>query len=109
MKYGKLKKTWQFSKVYQEGDKYYSNLFILYVLPNKICEIRVGLTVSKKVGKSVQRNRVKRLIREIVRSVKTFKPGYDLVFIARRSAVDIEYSKAKESIFYLLNRANILY
>jgi len=108
MKYEKLKKSWQFRKVYKEGDKYYGNLFILYVLPNRTQEIRLGLTVTKKVGISVQRNRIKRVIREVIRLSKGIAPGNDLVIIARKAAVDLKYSQAQRSLTYLLHRARIL-
>ena len=108
MKYGKLKKNWQFSRVYKAGDKYYGNLFILYVLPNGTQETRIGLTVTKKVGRSVQRNRIKRVIREVIRLSKEIAPGNDLVIIARKAAVDLKYSQAQRSINNLLYRARIL-
>ncbi len=108
MKHGRLRKSWQFRKIYKEGDKYFSNLFILYVLPNNTQEIRVGLTVTKKVGISVQRNRIKRVIREVLRSLKGIAPGNDLVVIARKSAVNLKYSQARDSLTYLLYRARVL-
>jgi len=108
MKYGKLKSSWQFNKVYKEGDKYSGDLFILYVLPNNTQETRIGLTVTKKVGISVQRNRIKRVIREVFRSLKEIVPGNDLVVIARGTAVDLKYSQAQDSLTHLLHRAHIL-
>ncbi len=108
IKYGRLRKSWQFGRIYREGDKYFSNLFILYVLPNNTHEIRIGLTVTKKVGISVQRNRIKRVIREVFRSLKGIEPGNDLVVIARRSAVNLKYSQARNSLTYLLYRARVL-
>jgi len=108
MKYGRLKKSWQFSKIYKEGDKYFGNLFVLYVLPNNTHETRIGLTVTKKVGTSVQRNRIKRVIREVLRSLKEIAPGNDLVVIARKTAVDLRYSQAQDSLTHLLYRARIL-
>ena len=108
MKYGKLKKSWQFGRVYKEGDKYFSSLFILYVLPNNTHETRIGLTVTKKVGISVQRNRIKRVIREVFRSLNGIEQGKDIVVIARKSAVDLKYSQAHNSLINLLHRARIL-
>ncbi len=108
MKYERLKKSWQFSKVYKEGDKYFSNLFILYVLPNNTQEIRVGLTVTKKVGISVQRNRIKRVIREALRSLEGIAPGRDLVVIARKSALNLKYLPARGTLINLLHRARVL-
>jgi ribonuclease P protein component len=108
MKYGKLKKSWQFRKIYREGGKYLDNLFILYVLPNNTQETRIGLTVTKKVGMSVQRNRIKRVIREVFRSLSEIAPGNDLVVIARRASVNVKYSQVQDSLTNLLHRAHIL-
>lgn len=108
MKYGKLRRNWQFSKIYKEGDKYFGDLFILYVLPNNTQETRIGLTVTKKVGVSVQRNRIKRVIREVFRSLEGIAPGNDLVVIARKAAVDLKYAQAQDSLTHLLHRARIL-
>ena len=108
MKYGRLKKSWQFDKIYKTGDKYYSNLFILYVLPNNTQETRIGLTVTRKVGISVQRNRIKRVIREILRSFEEIKQGNDLVVIARKAAVNMKYWQAENALTGLLCRARIL-
>jgi len=108
MKYGRLKKSWQFRKVYNEGDKYFGKLFILHVLPNNTQEIRLGLTVTKKVGISVERNRIKRVIREVFRLYEGILPGNDLVVVARKSAVDLKYSQARNSLTNLLHRARVL-
>ena len=108
MEYGKLKRSWQFSRVYKEGHKHFGNLFVLCVLSNNTQETRIGLTVTKKVGTSVQRNRIKRVIREVFRSLKGIAPGNDLVVIAREAAVNLKYSEAQDSLIHLLHRARIL-
>ena len=108
MKYERLRKTWQFGRIYKSGDKYFGNLFILYVLPNNTKETRLGLTVTKKVGTSVQRNRIKRIVREVFRSLEEIPQGNDLVVIARKSALDLKYSQARDSLTHLLYRARML-
>jgi ribonuclease P protein component len=108
MKYGKIKRSWQFRKIYKEGVKYFDNLFVLYVLPNNTQQTRIGLTVTKKVGISVQRNRIKRLIREVFRSLSEIAPGNDLVIIARKAALNLKYSQVQASLNRLLYRAGIL-
>jgi len=108
MKFGRLKKSWQFNKIYKDGEKYFGDLFILYILPNNTNEIRIGLTVTKKVGISVQRNRIKRVIREVLRSFRKIAPGYDLVVIAKKTSVNLKYKEAQHSLTSLLYRARIL-
>lgn len=108
MKYGKLKRSWQFDKVYKEGEKYYNDLFVLYVLPNRVQETRIGLTVTKKVGISVQRNRIKRLIREVLRSFNGIETGNDIVVIARKATTNLKLSQVRDLLADLLYRARVL-
>jgi ribonuclease P protein component len=75
--------------------------------PNGLSLSRYGFSVTKKVGKAVQRNRVKRLLREIMR-VQSLKPGWDIVFIARPAAVNTDYHQLEGTIAKLLTRAQLL-
>ena len=107
MKYGRLRKGWQFDKVYREGKKYFDGLFVIYVLPTDIREVKLGFTVTKKIGISVQRNRIKRLVREAIRLSNAILPGNDIVIVARKPTVDARYSEIKDSLNNLFHRANI--
>ena len=105
----RLKKRWEFEKVYKNGRRCWNKTFVIYVLPNRINITRLGLTVSKKVGKSVKRNRVKRLIRESFRlSQEQIMPGYDVVVVAKPSAYGLKCKQAQLELLSLLNRARIL-
>lgn len=105
----KLKKGWEFDRVYQKGQKFVNKYFVVYVLKTDRQRSRLGVTVSKKVGNSVKRNRVKRLIREVFRlSKKHLAPGNDIVVIARKAAYGLSFMQAKESLMELWNRAQIL-
>ena len=75
--------------------------------PNNSVQTRCGYSVSKKVGKAVVRNRVKRLLREITR-LTPLKPGWDIVLIARSAAAGVRYSDLHHAVIELLDRANIL-
>jgi len=75
--------------------------------PNGLGISRHGFAVTKKVGKAVQRNRVKRLLREIMR-LQSLKSGWDIVFIARSVAVNADYHQLEQVVTRLLARAQLL-
>jgi len=68
---------------------------------------RYGFSVTKKVGKAVQRNRLKRLLREIMK-LQSLRPGWDIVFIARSVAVNTDYHQLERAVTKLLARAQLL-
>ncbi len=102
-----LTKRAQYVSVYRQGSTYIDNLIVMKVLPNKLNLSRYGFSVTKKVGKAVQRNRLRRLLREIMR-LKLIEPGWDIVLIARSEAVAAGYHQLGESVARLLGRAQLL-
>ena len=89
-----LKRNSDFQKVYNGGKSYANRHLVLYVLENGTKKNRIGISVSKKVGNSVVRHRVKRLIKEAYRLHEDmFQKGFDMAVIARVSAKDISYRK----------------
>ena len=102
-----LTKKEQFDSVYKRGSNWANKNLVIRVLPNNLEISRFGITVSRRVGKAVVRNRIKRLIRETVRKIP-FNPGYDIVFIARVSVAEARYSQVEESIKGLLDKAGLL-
>lgn len=84
-----LKRNSDFQRVYREGKSYANRYLVLYVLQNQTERNRLGISVSKKVGNSVVRHRMARLIRESYRLQEDmFNSGLDMVVIARKSAKD---------------------
>jgi ribonuclease P protein component len=82
---------------------------VLYARKNRTGTNRVGITVSKKLGKAHVRNRVRRRLREVYRlNEEQFQPGWDIVVVARSRAVEAKFSKLTESYLSLAARAGIL-
>jgi ribonuclease P protein component len=102
-----LTKPNQYTLVYKEGSSLANNVLLVKVLPNGLGLSRCGFSVSKRVGKAVVRNRVKRLLREILRFTP-LKPGQDMVFIARPGSADINYDGLKKSVENLLSQNGLL-
>ena len=102
-----LTKPQQYALVYSKGSSWASSLVVMKALPNGLDLSRYGFSVSKRVGKAVTRNRVKRLLREILR-VQALKSGWDMIFIARPAVAAAEYSSLRRAVEGLLSRAYLL-
>ena len=97
-----LKKNHQFQFVYKNGRSYANKYLIMYVKENGFSKNRIGISVSKKVGNSVVRHRLTRLIRESYRlSEEYFRCGIDLVVIARSSAKGKMYREIESALIHL--------
>ncbi len=110
MKYTEsLRKNSEFSRVYRQGKSKANYTVVLYVKENGTQINRLGISVSKKVGNSVVRHRVKRLIKEAYRlNEDAFESGYDLVYIARVSSKDKNFSEIEKSILHIARKLDIL-
>jgi ribonuclease P protein component len=102
-----LTKSKQYALVYDKGNSWTSSLLVMKALPNGLSLSRYGFSVSRRVGKAVTRNRVKRLLREILR-LTPLQPGWDIIFIARPVAATADYANLEKSVKSLLSRAQLL-
>ena len=97
-----LKKNRDFQNVYRKGKLYANKYLVMYVLKNETEENRIGISVSKKVGNSVIRHHVTRLIRESYRLHEDmFNSGLDIVVIARVNARNAGYHEVESAILHL--------
>ena len=104
-----LKKNSQFRFVYNRGKSIANRLLVMYVVRNGTDGNRFGISVSKKVGNSVVRSRITRLLRESYRlSESKFLAGYDIVVIARASAKEATYREVESALMHLLNKQKLI-
>ena len=100
--YDSLKKNRDFQNVYKNGKSKANKYLVMYVLENQLDSNRLGISVSKKVGNSVIRHHLTRLIRESYRLNKEmFNSGFDIVVIARESAKDRKYKEIESALLHL--------
>lgn len=104
-----LKKNNYFQNVYRNGKSYANRFFVMYVLENDLDKNRLGISVSKKVGNSVVRHHVTRLVREAYRlQEEMFHSGLDIVVIARVAAKNVSYHETEKALLHLGNLHHIL-
>ncbi|MBR6223059.1 MAG: ribonuclease P protein component [Lachnospiraceae bacterium] len=98
-----LKNSREFSRVYRKKCSFANKLLVMYVCPNEKESVRLGISVSKKVGNSVVRHRTVRLIRESFRLNKDkLKDGYDIVVVARPFAKDRSFGEIESAFLHLI-------
>ncbi len=103
----RLKARKDFVNVYRKGRAWANRLLVLRALPRDLPHYRCGFVVSKRVGKAVVRNRLKRRLKEGLRAL-TVQPGWDLILLARPPAATASYHELREAIVNLLSRARLL-
>ncbi len=104
---GRITRPSQYATVYTRGSRQSCGLLVMRALPNGLDQSRYGLSVSKRVGGAVVRNRVKRRLREILRHGPV-RPGWDVVFIARPEAAAADFASLRKAVESLLSRAHLL-
>ena len=104
-----LKKNSDFKTVYKKGKSYANKYLVMYILKNNLEKNRLGISVSKKVGNSVVRHHITRLVRESYRlQEKVFNSGLDIVVVARVGAKECGYREIESALLHLSKLHNII-
>ena len=103
-----LKLNHIFQRLYRTNG-HANGYLVLYARKNRTSTNRVGITVSKKLGHAVVRNRVRRRLREVYRLNETrFRPGWDIVVVARSRAISADFGRLTEAYLSLAQKAGLL-
>jgi len=103
----RLTESSRIGEIHGSGDSNANRLLVIRCLPNGLDRSRFCFVVSKRIGNAVTRNKVKRRLREALRS-SSVKPGWDAVFIARNGVRQANYQEIKQAADNLLTRANLI-
>ena len=109
LKPGVLRRDKDFTRIYKQGKSLGDKYVVVFHKKNQLDYNRVAFLASKKVGKSVQRNKARRWLKESYGILKKeMKLGYDIIIIARNTINDARYQQVFESLRNALKRAKIL-
>lgn len=105
----RLKKNTEFKKVYNKGRSVANRFAVMYILHNGTPHRKAGFSVSKKMGGAVQRNRIKRLFREVYRlDQERLIKGINVVFIARQAAKEAKFQDLVKAFHELYRKARVI-
>ncbi len=104
-----LKENWAFTRAYKRGKSFVSPGLVTYVVKNNTNNLRIGITTSKKIGKAVQRNRCRRIIRAAFNELQNeVNIGFDIVFVARTKTPFLKSTDILCAMKQHLQQANVL-
>ena len=105
----RLTSSADFQCVRQQGKSYAHPLLVLVALPNQAERIRCGVAAGRSVGKAVQRNRAKRLLRSAIGPhLPALAPGWDIILIARHPILKATFGQTQAALLTLLQKARLL-
>ena len=103
-----IKNNYEFHRLYSKGKSAGTGRMVLYLRRTKRTDSRLGVTVSKKLGKAVVRNKIRRRLREIYRTNEDkLLPGFDLVIVARRGSTEAAYRDLEADFLRLAGKLGL--
>ena len=106
-----LKKNYEFKIALSKGKYYAGRCIESFIKKNSNKDNFLGIAISSKIGNAVQRNKIKRLIRENYKNIEIYiKPGYTIVFLWKKivEMQNVNFENIKSDIIYILKKADIL-
>ena len=103
----RVRKSQEYQKILSERKFYVSPSFTLYVKKRSLDHARIGLSVGKKLGKAVQRNKIKRQVRMMLQEVMTFDENFDGILLVRPHFLEESYTSNKKALEMLIKKVKI--
>ena len=100
----RLKRNEDFKKIIKKRISVGSKNFVIYGMKNEFSHLRVGISVSKKLGKAVIRNKIKRQVRMMAKDEFQFNQNYDIIIIVRNNYLNSSYKENKKDLSYLYRK-----
>ncbi|WP_428910285.1 ribonuclease P protein component [Niallia sp. Krafla_26] len=106
----RIKKNKEFQDIFKKGKSVANRQFVLYTLKQpEQAHFRIGLSVSKKIGNAVTRNRIKRYIRQVFHELdEQIHNEWDYIIIARKPTAEMDFFEVKQSLTHVLGLARVL-
>ena len=103
-----LTKNYEFKRLYNKGKSAASKYVVVYYIKNNSAVNRLGITVSTKLGGAVQRNRIRRRLKEIYRlNEPALRKGYNIVLVARHGSRGAKWKDLESSVLYLFKKLGL--
>lgn len=104
----RLKKHYQYKYVYREGTKLHGRSMSLLFVSSRTKQAKIGFTITKKIGKAVRRNLVRRRLREIIkRQLPYLKQNYNIIIVAHENILSCSFAELEQELKSLLEKGNL--
>ena len=104
----RVKSSQDFDNIIRKKQSFANRQFVIYFQKNKLEHMRLGISVSKKLGKALERNKIKRYIRETFKTRKNHIKNYDIIIIARAGVKELPFLEVGSSIDHVLKKSKLI-